>query len=278
VKVYVAYLRVSTDKQGVHGLGIEAQREAHQKWGAARNATCAAEFVEAESGKKPDRPELAKARALARARKCTLVVAKLDRLARDVDLIREVVNSKEDVAFCDFPQIPEGPVGKFMVTMLAAAAEFEGGMTGVRTKAAMAAAKARGQKFGNIEALRRYHAERTKPHDTTKALDACSDLAIQRVQDVAPQIRLLQQEGHTTLGALADALNDMGITAPRGGKWYKTTVQRVLRALPDQPTAGVTDVRERNPRPGRAGNPRAGHNSDPAARRDADPGTGAHAG
>lgn len=157
----IAYLRVSTDKQGIRGLGIDAQREAVSSWAAKNDAEVDREFVEVQSGRKAIRKELSGALALADCSGMTLVVAKLDRLSRDVDMIRRICNSSVAVVFCDFPQIPEGPIGKFMLTMLAAVAEFEAGLISQRTKDALVAAKARGVKLGcpnGAAALDRYRA------------------------------------------------------------------------------------------------------------------------
>lgn len=168
VRKAVSYLRVSTDKQGVTGLGIEAQRAAVAAWALQRGVVVVREFVEAESGRKAVRRELSEAMKLADVTGMTLVVAKLDRLSRDVDMIRRICNSRIEVAFCDFPQIPDGPMGKFMLTTLAAVAEFEAGLISQRTKAALQAAKARGVKLGcpnGAAALNRYRAGLRVPHD-----------------------------------------------------------------------------------------------------------------
>jgi DNA invertase Pin-like site-specific DNA recombinase len=232
MKKAIAYLRVSTTKQGVFGLGIEAQRAAIKAFCQTRDYHVVEEFVEAESGKRNNRPQLERARAYSRAIRGTLIVAKLDRLSRDVDMIRTITAGTETVAFCDFPDIPEGPIGKYMLTMIAAVAEFESGLISQRTKAGMAAGKARGAKYGNVEALQRYHATRTKAHDTDTGHEVQSQMAMTRIKDVAPEIQALRESGVVSLGALASALNSKGITAPRGGQWHKTTVHRVLRALP----------------------------------------------
>lgn len=231
MKKAIAYLRVSTDKQGVRGLGIEAQREAVAAFSKQRGYNVLKEYVEAESGRKCARPELAKARAFARATKATLIVAKLDRLSRDADMVRTIISGKEDVAFCDFPQVPEGPVGKFMLSMLGLIAEFESDLISQRTKAAMAAAKARGQTFGNAEGLKRYWASRSVPRGNPAiATRAHMAKARARFQDFLPHIREAQADGATTLSAIAERLNEKGIPTPKGETWYKATVQRALRA------------------------------------------------
>ena len=122
---FVAYYRVSTERQGRSGLGLEAQRESVARQVASTGGQVVAEFTEIESGKRNDRPELAKALAAARSRGAVLIIAKLDRLARNARFLLSVVEGAGEAGlmFCDLPQLPAGPVGKFMVTMLAAVAE-----------------------------------------------------------------------------------------------------------------------------------------------------------
>src|SRR3984885_6359656 len=151
---YVAYLRVSTDKQGRSGLGLEAQREAVTRYLNGGSWTLAAEYVETESGKRADRPKLAKALAHAKAIGATVVFAKLDRLTRNVDLLRSLVASDVDLVFCDLPHVPAGAMGRFLLTQMASVAELEAGLISERTKAALAAAKARGVKLGNPNGAR----------------------------------------------------------------------------------------------------------------------------
>src|SRR5258705_7082242 len=145
---FVSYLRVSTDKQGRSGLGLDAQREAVANYLNGGKWTLAKEYVETESGKRSDRPKLAAALAHAKAIGATLVFAKLDRLSRNVDLLRSLVASDADLVFCDLPHVPPGAMGRFLLTQIAAVAELEAGLISERTKAALAAA-ARGVKLGN---------------------------------------------------------------------------------------------------------------------------------
>src|SRR5262249_9786304 len=144
----VAYYRVSTQKQGKSGLGLEAQQGTLNAYATSNGGTIAKSFIEVESGKKSDRPELAKAIAHAKRSKATLVVAKLDRLARNCKFLLTIVESGADVVFCDFPTIPPGPTGKFILTQMAAVAELEAGLISQRTKAALEAYKARGGLLG----------------------------------------------------------------------------------------------------------------------------------
>ena len=146
---FVAYYRVSTDRQGKSGLGLEAQREAVQSYLNGGSWTLAAEVTEVESGKRNDRPELDRALGLCRLYGATLVVAKLDRLARNVAFISKLMESGVDFVAVDFPQ-----ANRLTVHILAAVAKHEAAMISQRTKAALAAAKARGVKLGNPANLR----------------------------------------------------------------------------------------------------------------------------
>ena len=151
---FVSYLRVSTDRQGRSGLGLEAQRTAVESYLNGGRWTLIAEYVEAESGKRSDRPKLAKVLAHAKASGATVVFAKLDRLTRNVDLLRSLVASDVDLVFCDLPHVPPGAMGRFLLTQMASVAELEAGLISERTKAALAAAKARGVKLGNPNVAR----------------------------------------------------------------------------------------------------------------------------
>ena len=135
---YVAYFRVPTERQGRSGLGLDAQREAVARHVASAGGAVAAEFQEIESGKRGDRPQLAAALAACRA-SATLLIAKLDRLARNARFLLGVVEGSGEggVVFCDLPTVPPGPVGKFLVTQMAAVAELEAGLISQRTRAAL---------------------------------------------------------------------------------------------------------------------------------------------
>src|SRR3954466_1761959 len=141
---WVAYYRVSTAKQGASGLGLEAQREAVAGYLNGGNWQLAAEFTEVESGRKNDRPELAKGLALCRRIGATLIIAKLDRLARNVAFVSNLMESGVEFVAVDFPT-----ANQLTIHILAAVAEHEREMISARTKAALAAAKARGTKLGN---------------------------------------------------------------------------------------------------------------------------------
>lgn len=224
---FVAYYRVSTDAQGRSGLGLEAQRAAVASYLAITPSnSLVAEFEEVESGKRNDRPQLEAALAACRAHRATLVIAKLDRLARNARFLLSIVEGTGEggVVFCDLPTVPAGPVGKFLITQMAAVAELEAGLISQRTRAALTQAKARGVKLGNPR-LRAGTAESAKA-----AAAAASEQAQQRAADVLPFIRQAQQAGATTLQAIADAMTARGIPTPGGrGGWHPATVKRVMK-------------------------------------------------
>jgi DNA invertase Pin-like site-specific DNA recombinase len=218
---FVSYLRVSTDRQGRSGLGIEAQRHAVASYLAGFGAKPVAEFVEVESGKRSDRPELVRALAECRVRKATLVIAKLDRLARDAHFLLGLQRS--DIAFtaADMPN-----ANRLTVGIMAMVAEEERRAISERTKAALAAAKARGVKLGGRpESLKNTELGRQRGTEARRAKAAA------RAQDLAPVIEDIRAEGITSATGIAKALNDRGIPTARGTKWQAVQVQRLERAL-----------------------------------------------
>jgi DNA invertase Pin-like site-specific DNA recombinase len=221
---FVVYLRVSTTKQGSSGLGIEAQRVAVTSYLNGGQWTVAAEFIEVESGRKSDRPELDRALAFARVRKLPLVVAKVDRLTRSVAFLSRLLEAGVDVRFADLPSI-EGPTGRFMLQQMASVAELEAGMISSRTKAALAAAKARGVRLGGDRGV--------IPTNETRALAtaAIQEKAGAVATDLEPVISRFKDEGATSLRDLAKRLNEAGISTPRGGRWQAVQVQRVLARI-----------------------------------------------
>jgi len=224
---FVAYYRVSTERQGKSGLGLDAQRAAVDKYVAGAGGVVAAEFEEVESGKRNDRPQLAAALAACRARRAALVIAKLDRLARNARFLLHVVEGTGEagVVFCDLPQVPPGPVGKFLLTQMAAVAELEAGLTSQRTRAALAAAKARGTVLGNPRL-------RTGRPDQARAAAAVkSAQARARAADVLPYLEAARRAGARTLRELAEALTNRGVLTPTSkGIWRPEQVRRVQAA------------------------------------------------
>jgi DNA invertase Pin-like site-specific DNA recombinase len=212
---WVSYLRVSTGKQGESGLGLEAQRAAVEAYLNGGNWTLAAEFVEVESGKRDsNRPQLAAALAACKKLKAKLVVAKLDRLSRNVRFIATVMDSGVEFIACDNPHAT-----RLTLHILAAVAEHEREMISQRTKAALAAAKARGKKLGGPNLALA----------TTLGNEANRAAADRFAQNVAPVIRDIKASGITTLRAIAAALNARGVPTPRGAQWNATQVMSVLR-------------------------------------------------
>src|SRR4029079_4168030 len=195
---FISYLRVSTDKQGKSGLGIEAQRQAVERYLNGGRWTVAAEYVETESGRRSDRPKLAAALAHAKASGATIVFAKLDRLTRNVDLLRSLVASDVDLVFCDLPNVPPGPMGRFLLTVMASVAELEAGLISERTKAALAAAKARGVKLGNPNGAR---ALRGKQIGNKQAVAAVTARAEQRAENLRSIVDELRAHGTSSIRA-----------------------------------------------------------------------------
>lgn len=143
---YIAYLRVSTQKQGYSGLGLEAQRDIIRNY--LGDIMPLSEFIEVESGRHNDRPKLKEALSQCKTTGATLIVAKLDRLARNVSFLTSLLDSGQDIVFCDFPS-----ANKMVISILGAIAQYEAELTATRTKQALAAKKARGCKLGNPEHL-----------------------------------------------------------------------------------------------------------------------------
>ncbi|WP_188063199.1 recombinase family protein [Sphingobium sp. KCTC 72723] len=218
----VAYYRVSTDKQNRSGLGLEAQRAAVEGYALGGGHRIVAEYVEVESGKRADRPQLAAALAACRLHRATLCIAKLDRLSRDVLTIATLMNGGVDFVAVDMPH-----ANRLTIHLLAAIAEHEREMISQRTKAALAAAKARGVRLGN-------------PNGAAALLTGCREAAAkggaasrqradQRAAQILPLLRQLEATGCNSIRAMATALNVQGVPAPNGGVWYPEQVRRALR-------------------------------------------------
>lgn len=225
---FIAYLRVSTDKQGRSGLGVEAQRDAVARYLASQRGKLLREFVETESGKRGDRPKLAAALSLSKLTGATVVFAKLDRLTRNVDLLRSLVASGVDLVFCDLPHVPTGAMGRFLLTQMASVAELEAGLISERTKAALAAAKARGVKLGNPNGA---DALRGKQIGNDAAVAKIKLRANERARDLLATVQEIRIQGHKSIKAISAALNGRAILTPRGRRWHPTSVARLLRRL-----------------------------------------------
>lgn len=218
----VGYQRVSTKGQGESGLGIEAQETAIQAYARQTGTNVVAMYTEVESGKRADRPELLKALAHARRSKATLVVAKLDRLARNVAFLSALMDSKVGFVACDNPH-----ANRLTLHILAAVAENEAKATSDRTKAALAAYKARGGKLGaELPQCRNLTAE-SRAKGIRKAADMSRQAASDAYSDLLPTLQEMKAEG-LSLRAIAERLNTDGHTTRRGKPWNQVQVSRVL--------------------------------------------------
>ena len=217
IKKYVSLLRVSTNRQGESGLGLEAQRAAVVKYvGSLGQAEIAKEFVEVESGKKADRPILAEALRECKANGFTLLVAKLDRLSRNLHFITALQNAKVDFVAADNPHATP-----FLIHILVAVAEHERNMISSRTKSALEAAKRRGVKLGNPQ----YQAA------ISKAVEARQKIAADRNAGLREMVaEVMEKTGLTKLAEIAQALNLRGIQTARGSQFTPTHIHRLLKA------------------------------------------------
>ncbi|HLY88416.1 MAG TPA: recombinase family protein [Acetobacteraceae bacterium] len=222
---FVAYYRVSTEKQGASGLGLEAQREAVMRHLNGGQWELIGTFTEVESGKRNDRPELAAALELCQATGATLVIAKLDRLARNVAFVSNLMETGVEFVAADFPQ-----ANRLTVHILAAVAEHEREMISQRTKMALKAAATRRaesglSKLGNPANLT--EAAAAKGRDMGRAARIAK--ADARAASVARIIARIQAEGHISHAAIARELTARCIETPRGGSnWQVIQVQRIL--------------------------------------------------
>lgn len=215
---FVAYFRVSTARQGQSGLGLEAQKAAVSAFILARGGNVVAEFVEVESGKRNNRPELARAIDEAKRQDAVLLIAKLDRLARNVAFIANLLESGVEVTAADMPE-----ANRMVLHIMAAVAEHEGRAISERTKAALAAAKARGVKLGWAIPSRRSEQRLA----ARRGASVRSDKADQFAANVLPIIRELQAEG-LSLRRIATTLNERGIATARGKEWQASTVNNII--------------------------------------------------
>ncbi len=212
LKKYIAYYRVSTDKQGRSGLGLEAQQQAVNFFLKGRGELIQS-FTEIESGRKNDRPELLTALDECRKNKAVLVIAKLDRLARNVYFISGLMESGVEFVAVDMPE-----ANRLTIHILAAVAEHEREMISQRTKAALQAAKKRGVKLGS-PTPKKGAAIRSK---------VLQDKANRFATNTLPIIKELQSQGITSYKSLAKALNMRCIPTANNRQWYGATVKNVL--------------------------------------------------
>jgi DNA invertase Pin-like site-specific DNA recombinase len=218
---FVAYLRVSTDRQGRSGLGLEAQREAVARHAKMAGGEVVAELVEVESGKRSDRPMLAEALATCRATRSQLLVAKLDRLSRNLAFLANLMEAEVDFVCCDNPHAT-----RFTIHILAAVAEHEREMISKRTKDALTAARRRGVKLGNP------NLQPGNAVATAAARDAYSSQAEARAIEALPFIEAARKAGAVTLREIAAAMEARGIRTPSGrGRWHAATVLAAQRLV-----------------------------------------------
>ena len=203
---FFSYLRVSTDKQGERGYGLDAQRKVITDCLNGGSWELLGEFVEVESGKRADRPQLAAALAACKRHGARLAIAKLDRLSRNVAFIAALMDGKVEFVCCDFPQ-----ANRLTLHVLAAVAEHEREMISERTRAGLAAAKERGVKLGNPALAA-----------ANKAAAAARDASLAGI---------LRELAGQPYRAIATALTAKGIAAPRGGAWNAVTVMRAMKRL-----------------------------------------------
>jgi DNA invertase Pin-like site-specific DNA recombinase len=216
----VAYIRVSTSQQGKSGLGIEAQRAAIATFAAAEGMTILSEYVEVETGKGADALErrpvmVAVALAAARKARVPVIVAKLDRLSRDVAFISGLMTHKVPFIVTELG----ADADPFLMHMYAALAEKERALISDRTRAALVAKKAQGAILGNRTNLAE---ARTKGQETIqKGADAFA-------ANVLPIVREIQASGATSYAAIAEALNARGVRTARGGTWHASTARNII--------------------------------------------------
>jgi DNA invertase Pin-like site-specific DNA recombinase len=227
---FVAYYRVSTAKQGASGLGLAGQRQAVREHLAQHGGVLIGEFEEVESGKRSDRPALAQAMERCRLTGSTLLIAKLDRLSRNVHFLSGLMERGVDFVACDMPS-----ANKFTVHIMAAVAQQEREAISARTKAALGSIRSRlasGEahvsrksgraltRLGNPQGLK----VRRPDLGTAAKVEKADAFA----SGVLPTIRGIQTEGATSLAAIASRLNELRVRTARGNEWTPMAVKRVL--------------------------------------------------
>jgi DNA invertase Pin-like site-specific DNA recombinase len=227
---FIAYYRVSTDRQGKSGLGLDAQKKAVDDYLNGGPWQLVGEFTEIESGKRSDRPELEKALDACRRQKAKLVIAKLDRLSRNLAFIATLMESSVEFVAVDNPH-----ASKLTVHILAAVAQHEREMISERTKAALQAAKARGKRLGNPRLSKA----------AARGTAAGKAAADQFAANVLPVIREIQASGVMSHNAIAAKLNERRVKTARGGRWSHVQVGMILARTPVAETVARRSVTER---------------------------------
>lgn len=217
---FVAYYRVSTERQGKSGLGLEAQRKAVQDH-LNGGGELVGEFIEVESGKKNERPQLATALNLAKATGAKLLIAKLDRLSRNAAFLFNLRDAGVEFVCADNPH-----ANKLTIGILAVIAEDERERISERTKAALAAAKARGVKLGCPVG-----AAHLRDYGNAHGVRAIKVKADERALRVRDQVEAIRATGVKSLLGIAKELNQRGILTPRNGSWHASSVKNLLTRL-----------------------------------------------
>lgn len=222
---YVSYLRVSTDKQGKSGLGLEAQRESIKDFLQGNGNRLLEEYVEIESGKNNDRPQLLEALGACKRTGATMIIAKLDRLSRNVAFIANLMESAVDFVACDLPS-----ANTLTIHILAAVAEEERKMISIRTKVALERAKSNGKRLGNPDNLSQEAAARGRKLGVKARQLKADNFAKERYRDI-----LRYQEQGMSLNAIARRFNEDEVLTARGkaGGWTPTTVRKLLLRVAD---------------------------------------------
>lgn len=220
---YVSYLRVSTDKQGVKGHGIAAQRETVRAYLERVNhgAQLLEEFVEVESGRKSNRPQLDKALSRCNLAGAKLIIAKLDRLSRDVHFLTGLEKAGVDFVACDLPD-----AGKLSVHIMAVVAQHEAERISERTRDALRAAKSKGKRLGNPNGARHLAGRGNR-----EAVQEIKTKATRNARKLQAELQDIKASGITTLAGIASKLNERGILTPNNKRWHPNSVKRLLQRL-----------------------------------------------
>jgi DNA invertase Pin-like site-specific DNA recombinase len=229
---YIAYCRVSTQRQGESGLGLAAQREVIDKHLDGGRWKLVATFTEVESGRRVKRPQLAKALAACKKLKATLIVSRLDRLARNTQFLCALLNSNVPIEFCDF-EVPKGATGRLILQVMASVAEFESRVIGERTRAALAAARKR----PGAKPLGGPNAQSIRNAQAAAERDAKLAPVVAEIRKARPDI---------SANALAHELNERKIaTAVKGARWHAESAKRLLQRL--ERLEGAAPVQDATP-------------------------------
>lgn len=231
-KKYIIYTRVSTKRQGESGLSLDAQKDECLRYISSQDGEMIAHYKDVESGKSRERAGLLKAVAKCKAENATLVIAKLDRLARDVEFVFKIINTKINIYFCDMPS-----VNTLVLGVMASVAQYENELRSDRQKKAFGQIQKRIKEDGAYVAKCSgrviTHLGRMKGCDTSAAGEAAWKINHERKlkdpvwREARAEAIIMRSEG-ASLQEIADTLNAMGKTTRRGGKWHRASVNRLL--------------------------------------------------